>query len=156
MKKLLAAGADPSAKDVDGRSACEVAKSLKGESARTALSYLSSAGDACAREAYAGIKARDPAVSSSRKSVTPEPKSWEPAPPPPPVDYRVDVPDYGRGGTLSYENERSCRSGTTYCGKSCCGTGTMCCVPDGASNQAGGMCIAIRTGHGCPWGTHKE
>ena len=55
--------------------------------------------------------------------------------------------------TSAYDHARACPSGGTYCGRHCCGSGMICCVPEGASNRAGGVCKAIQAGHGCWWGT---
>ncbi len=158
---LIAGGADLNARTKDGRDACRMA--LEGDNLSRhngELAHLARAGLPCAVEAK---KKRDAAVAeldvpTSRRppatSSRPPTSAWpapatEPAP-----DDRVDVPDYGRTG--AYERARACPDGGTYCGNSCCGTGTICCVPDGASNRAGGMCIAYGAGRGCPWGTHQE
>ncbi len=58
--------------------------------------------------------------------------------------------------TSAYDHARACPGGGTFCGDSCCGTGLICCVPDGAVNRQGGVCKAIQAGHGCWWGTHQE
>lgn len=57
--------------------------------------------------------------------------------------------------TSSYDHARACPSGGTYCGSYCCGTGMICCVPEGSSNRAGGVCKAAQTGVGCWWGTQQ-
>lgn len=57
--------------------------------------------------------------------------------------------------TSSYDNARACPSGGTYCGSYCCGTGMICCVPEGSSSRAGGVCKVAQAGRGCWWGTQQ-
>lgn len=57
--------------------------------------------------------------------------------------------------TSSYDNARACPSGGTYCGNYCCGSGMICCVPEGSSGRSGGVCKVAQAGSGCWWGTQQ-
>ena len=160
MKDLLAAGASFTARDHRGRTPCEVATGPQDNTRQDPrIEMLADAGDACAkseRQRQARwIQAQERALAERVKWGSPE-KKEEPAPTSSANQSSTNEPDPLQDASDRYRRAIACPSGTTYCGSSCCGSGLMCCMPDGASQDGNGMCIAQRAGHGCPWGTHRQ
>nr|WP_293181738.1 ankyrin repeat domain-containing protein [Nannocystis sp.] len=172
MPPLLDAGADPNAKNNAGHDACAIASANDRPNRRNfPMEVLAKTGLPCAVAADAAHTAAASADATramearmaAKKAADEAPPTWnvpktEPAPPPKPKKTFLD--NFFEGAkerdTSAYDRASACPSGGTYCGKSCCGAGTICCVPDGAKNRDGGVCMAARAGHGCSWGSHQE
>lgn len=160
MKDLLAAGASFTAKDHHGKMPCEVATGPQDNVRQDPrIEILAAAGDACAKkererqarwiESQARLAADRITWSSSEKKEEPAQTSSE-------TQSATDERDPLKEASERYRRATACPSGTKYCGDSCCGTGLMCCMPDGAGPDGNGVCIAYRVGHGCPWGMHQQ
>jgi ankyrin repeat protein len=171
MSPLLEAGADPNKKNNAGHTACAIAMANDRPGQRNfPMEVLARTGLPCAVAADAAhtIAASAEATRAmeariaAKKAADAAPPTWnvptkEPTPPPPPKKTFLD--NFFEGAkhvdTSAHDRATACPSGGTYCGKSCCGSGTICCVPDGANNRDGGVCMAARAGHGCPWGSRQ-
>jgi len=175
MRVLLAAGADPNAKTAARKDACAIALGHETAGRRNfPMEALAEAGLPCAIEAdrahtsaarIAATRANEEreaakVAAEAAKAAAAKNPVWEvpkEAPPAPPKKGVWD--NFFEGAkhvdTSAYDRAQACPQGGVYCGSSCCGTGTICCVAESSSSRSGGMCVVARAGHGCPWGSRQ-
>jgi hypothetical protein len=169
MRVLLAAGADPTVKTAAGEDACAIAKANETAGRRNfPMEALAQAGLPCAIEADAAHTAAASAAASralqerqaAKKAAAAAPPVWnvpkQDDPPPPKKGFWDNFFEGAKNvDTSAYDRATACPQGGVHCGSRCCGSGTICCVADSSSSRTGGVCMAARAGHGCPWGSRQ-